>query len=368
MEDFAFEGDNFLTTSRRSRTRLGRRLHSSAAHLARLLRSTLSELGHEPSAEQAERAAFLVYRAMTGRQRDYHSIDHVFAVASGLPALARLAAIYHDTVYIQIDGGISDQIWERVGAAVRMDAERAFLAEAEALEPHIADVARIFGLEPGREIDAQGGLNEFLSAVLAVRELGPLLKQADLWTLAACIELTIPFRGADSRGLLPVARLGERLSRLSELRGARLDKRQLHEMLALAVRTANSDVHSFARADVGAFLDDTWRLLPETNPELQGTRAFSLGSYRGALCRTEIFLSTLNPSTIFQQYEGSPSHRLYGIFRGRAQINVAKSCEYLRARIVLAAVLEGLADQTGGDVPISYFIGSDSLLRGQGMT
>jgi hypothetical protein len=74
---------------------------SSISQLVRLFQNCMNELGRAANQQQLESWAFVVHRAMSRNSRDYHNATHVFVVARGLPALGRLAAIYHDTVYMQ---------------------------------------------------------------------------------------------------------------------------------------------------------------------------------------------------------------------------------------------------------------------------
>lgn len=334
-----------------------RKNSSSVSQLVRLFRSTLSEIGREPTTEAIEAMSFLVFQAMSGRSREYHGVGHVFTVASGLPPLGRLAAIYHDTVYHQVDQGFIPAVWSKISDLGKLHDDSHFALSAK-LDEKAHDVAMIFGFEPGDHIGAHDGPNEFLSAILAIRELGRYLDRKESWTIAACIEATIPFRSKDKQGRLPPEVIDRRIKRLATFRGENLSEKERSEIVRLAVRVANSDVQSFAQADVGAFLDDTWKLLPETNPEFHNDGAYSIHSYRQALSKTESFLSLLDPEVIFQQHGGVPTDRVFGIMQGRAQGNLAKGCEYLRAKIVTVSILEALADITGGDAPVSYFTGS----------
>jgi hypothetical protein len=323
------------------------------------MRSALGELGYEPPGARVEELAFLVFDAMTGHSRDYHGVGHVFAVASGLPALGRLAAAYHDTVYRQIDGGWLPAIGEKLGGSIRIDDKSGMdVTLAARLDDAAADVAAIFGYDPGRRIRLQDGLNEFLSALLAVRELEGILTRRELWTIAACIEATIPFRGRDAQNRTVPEAIRDRVAALAARRRERLSAAHVSGMVRLAVRVANSDVQSFAQADVGAFLDDTWKLLPESHPELNNSASYSIRSYSTALIKTEGFLSSLDPARIFQQFGGVPATRVYGLLQGRAHANLGKGCEYLRAKIVTVSIIMALAELTGGDAPVSYFTGS----------
>jgi hypothetical protein len=331
---------------------------ATVSDLARLLTESLEEArdgqGFAPSAEEIETATFLIYQAMTSRSRDYHGLAHLFNVAEELPAIARLAAIYHDIVYFHVDGGFPPNVSERIGDVVEHHSDRIFLTTAP--DALLADLAAIFGFSPGQELKHDGGLSEFLSAALAVRELQGFLGLKDLWAVAACIEATIPFR-VTVQGTTPDDLLGKRLACLRNGSAALTDE-EIETIQILAVRLANADVRSFGQPDLGNFLENTWQLLPETNPEFQRVGAYSIRSYREALVRMEGFLSNLDPDVIFRQHGTTPGDDEFQVMVHHAVSNLRSGSEYLRANIAAILVIEALAELTGGDGPISYFIGA----------
>ena len=331
---------------------------ATVTDLAKLLAESLEEVrgGQEvaPSAEEIESATFLVFQAMTSRSRDYHGLSHIFNVAEGLPALARLAAIYHDIVYFHVDGGFPPNVSERIGDVVEHRGDKIVLTMAP--DEMLTDLANIFGFSPGQELRHDSGLSEFLSAALAVRELRGFLSLKDLWAVAACIEATIPFRAA-VRGMTPDDMLGKRLGCLRRGNTTLTDD-EVERIRILAVRISNADVRSFGQPDLSDFLENTWQLLPETNPEFHKVGAYSIRSYRDALDRMEGFLSNLDPRVIFRQHGTTPANDEFQALLQRADNNLRSASEYLRANIAAMMVLEALAELTGGDGPISYFTGA----------
>ena len=291
---------------------------------------------------------------MTSRSRDYHGLSHLFNVAEGLPALARLAAIYHDIVYFHVDGGFPPNVSERIGDVVEHRADKIVLTTAP--DDMLADLATLFGFSPGQELKHDGGLSEFLSAALAVRELRKFLGLKDLWAVAACIEATIPFRVA-VQGMTPDNLLAKRLGCLRSGTAALTDE-EIERIQILAVGMSNADVQSFGQPDLSNFLEDTWQLLPETNPEFHKVGTYSIRSYREALVQMEGFLSNLDPRVIFRQHGTTPSDDKFQALIQRADNNLRSASEYLRANIAAIVVLEALAELTGGDGPISYFTGA----------
>ena len=291
---------------------------------------------------------------MTSRSRDYHGLSHLFNVAKNLPALAKLAAIYHDIVYFHVDGGFPPNVSERIGEVVKRRGDKIFLTPAP--DMIVADLIAIFGFSPGQELRHDAGLNEFLSATLAVRELHRFLSVKQLWAVAACIEATISFR-ATIQGMTPDCMLGKRLGSLRSGTVTLIDE-EIEEIQILAVRMSTADVQSFGQPDLSDFLGNTWQLLPETNPEFNKVGAYSIRSYREALIHMEGFLSNLDPQVIFRRHGTTPSDDEFQAMIQCATKNLRCAAEYLKANIAAMVVLEALAELTGGDGPISYFIGA----------
>ncbi len=189
-----------------------------------------------------------------------------------------------------------------------------------------------------------------------MRELHRFLSVKQLWAVAACIEATIPFRAAIQE-MTPDCMLGKRLGSLLSGTIALTDE-EITEIQILAVRMSTADVQSFGQPDLSNFLGNTWQLLPETNPEFNKVGAYSIRSYREALIHMEGFLSNLDPQVIFRRHGTTPSDDEFQAMIQCATKNLRCAAEYLKANIAAMVVLEALAELTGGDGPISYFIGA----------
>ncbi len=308
----------------------------------------------EIAVDEIESASFLVYRAMTNRSRHYHDLTHLFHVARDLPALAKLAAIYHDVVYFSVDGGFPTDVGERLADVMVCHDDRIYLTTSA--DEMVSDVATIFGFTAGQQLKQEGGLSEFLSAVLAVRELRNFLSDQNLWAVAACIEATIPFRPAVD-GVTPTDLLGMRLGCLR--RGTlSLTEEEIHDIKILAVRIANADVQSFGKPELSHFIENTWQILTETNADFHQAGAYSILTYRESLVRMKMFLSHLDPTVIFRQYGNTPDHDSYQTLIECSKDHLRDSLEYVKAHIVATSVVEALAERSGGDGPLSYFIGA----------
>jgi hypothetical protein len=127
-------------------------------------------------------------------------------------------------------------------------------------------VETIFGYEPGQPIDVTTGLNEFLSAVIAVRQLMDHLPTAVLAQIACCIHATIPFRRANPEtGKTHMEQLYDNMVTTNEKFHLGLTEGDLVKCVQRACLVSNCDVGNFGTTDRHWFLDNTWSLLPGTS-------------------------------------------------------------------------------------------------------
>lgn len=132
---------------------------------------------------------------------------------------------------------------------------------------------------------------------------------------------------------------------------------EVKDTVRLAVKMANKDVESFSELDTAKFLENTWKLLPEMNVPLRSRDVYSIREYRQALQRLETFFSTLDPTRVFHRYNGEPCEADFEQMVERAHFNIASGREYLRVKLLTQAILEALAEESGGDAPLSLFMG-----------
>ena len=314
-----------------------------------------------PAPLEIERWSVLVHEAMAARTRLFHGPEHIFDVAAGAGAdpVETLAILFHDLVYVQVDGALPPRVGELVAGVAEIEAGGGYRVAAAAGSAATADpvgqlARQVFGFAPGQALSPFSGLNEFMSAVVAGRALAPLVGLEITAAVVACIEGTIPFRGGGA-GADPFDRLAARLGALD---GVALDASAVAAAVRRAVRVANSDVGNFADADVARFLDNTWRLLPETNPALLVPAAYTIRQYRTALGKMEGFLSGLRAEQVFHRWGGEPDDATYARLLARAAANLGMAVRYLGVKLYAAAVLEALALASGGDAPLELFAGA----------
>jgi len=323
-----------------------------------LLHTALHELGADMPLAEEERLAVMIHQAMTVQARWFHTPEHVFDLVQPGRPHATLAALFHDLVYYQVDQGLLPKVTRLVQPSVETrEDELRIRAGADAGDTQLEMTMAVFGMQRGGTLSPFGGMNEFLSALVMNRTLGGVVRLVDLLRATACIEATIPFRMPDQDGLTPPEALAVRLARASDTMGLALSPEAVKDAVRQAVAFSNGDVANFGEKEATRFLDNTWKLLPETNPSLRVQGVYTVKSYRVALQKMEGFLRSLDPATIFLRYDGVPSEEEYRRKLSRARRNVITARSYLGIKLLTAAILDALAEISGGDAPMALFMG-----------
>jgi len=331
-----------------------------------LFRKAFQDLSVNITDAELAQLARQVQQTMTASTRVFHNVRHVFGLCEGMKPLQVLSAIFHDVVYWQIDGGLPEPFAGTLANVTRPEGDTLILQAIDPSDRATTLCAEVFGCCPGQVLSFQEGMNEFLSAIVAVRLLQHHLTPAQLVAVAACIEVTIPFRGLDNKGRSAVQALAQRLHSVAEQHGSEL--RVAPDEIAAFVKTiisdaidlANQDVAGFTRATPVQCLSNTWLLLKEGNAPLAAAGQHSLLEYRNALLRMSTFLGNLDTTQICQSHDGYPTAAAVATMNGVAEQNVRFSCDYLDVEIVFVAILEALARITGSDCPCTLLLGNYS--------
>jgi hypothetical protein len=326
-------------------------LRSPVHEIVNALWRALHDLGANADVDDVEDCGFAIHAALSSDGREYHNHEHVIEIASEGDPLEVIAALYHDAVYIQVDHGPP--------RSMKSELDRAFVAAGDGFrivcsDDTVADVLGVFGRKVGDVVTPTTSLNELASAVVAAIHLEQVLDREQRIAIAACIEQTIPFR-MDS-----VNELAARLAALG-LADATLDA-----TMRRAVRFGNRDVDNFCDNEPARFLDNTWKLLPESNPALHSPMVYTVRDYRVALQKMEAFLATLPAERVFHTYRDEPKPEIHARRVARTTGNLDLAGRYLRAKLYSIALVEAIADVTGGDVPVDYFMGGAKHTRGVG--
>ncbi len=306
----------------------------------------LHALGSKAEIEQIEHWGFSIHAALSAAGREFHNHDHVIDIAKHGDPLEVIAALYHDAVYIQVDQGPPRSMRTEMDRVLLQTEVGYRVLPAAASAQVTSDVLAVFARKVGDVVTPTTGLNEFASALVASIQLEHALDRVQRIGIAACIEQTIPFR-AD-----PVTSLRDRLHELA------LSKGEVEAIVTRAVRVGNRDVENFADNDPATFLDNTWKLLPESNPALHSPMVYTVRDYRIALQKMEGFLAQLEPERVFHTYGEEPRPEIHARRVARTAGNLELAVRYLRAKLYSIALVEAIAMETGGDVPLDYFMGA----------
>jgi len=350
-------------------SRLTETFHNALSSLGVLSSSSISELSLQET-DKIESMSNFIYDSMSNTARNYHFVQHVFDLLEGnvcrtkdgeqvLDEIAVLAAIFHDCVYSQVDGGLSALQREKLRGVIVQDESDGVLRTAPTSIDGEDSVSRmvmsIFGFRGDQTLSPMMGQNEFLSATIAVRELEPLLSTEQLVAIAVAIEATCPFRPpVDGKSALDL--LFERLCNTVGDFGLEMSDDDCVRAVQRAAILANEDVGNFGSTDHAWFLDNTWSLLPESNEALRDQDLYTVNHFLIAVYKLHGFFGFLQPDLIFQDFRGVPS--MTDSLTRHAARNLHVGGKYVSAKLLMISVIAAFAELTGGaDVPISLFIG-----------
>jgi hypothetical protein len=324
-----------------------------------LLKDALEGLGVDIPLDRLENLGIIVHEAMTVQARSFHTPAHIFDLSDASNPVQALAALFHDVVYYEIDQGFTPQIQTVLAPYIRVGETIRLVEEAPVEDDEVFYMTLdVFGFEPGQQLLPSRGQNEYLSALLMNKMLAPSVPLFYLVQITACIEATIPFRGKNEQGETPAQVLERRLETVNDTYAFNMSRKEIREAVKQAVAFSNKDVENFSERDTGRFLDNTWKLLPETNPSLRTGGIYTIQSYRRALEKMEAFLQQLDPDTVFNQYKDEPEPGEYQRIVALAYRNVHTARQYLGLKLLAMAILEALTQVTGGDAPVALFMGS----------
>lgn len=325
-----------------------------------ILVKVCSSLGAVIPCCDLERIGVIIHRIMSYQSRQFHTLEHVFGFMEQSDALASLAAIFHDLVYIQVDEGLPPDTETIIGPFVEWNGTDFLFRPCAAEDRDYRFCCALFGKDPQDAGPMKQGLNEFLSAFLMYKLIGNLVPADKLCAAAVCIEASIPFRAPDAEGRSSMERLELRLQAMSADYPESVHKDDIPELLHRAVQFSNLDVRDFKLEDPGAFLSNTWKLLPETNYALRHRGIYSIGEYRKALYSMMLFFRSLNPEYVFHSYQNVPDKQTMQVYTEKVRKNLKHSIHYLKAKLLAVGIIHAFAELSGGDAPIALFLGDIS--------
>ena len=332
----------------------------SSTYIARLIvgmKNSIDALNARSSYEQLESWAILIHESMSRSSRNYHSVQHVFDIAQDQndPILV-LSAFFHDCIYYHVDGGFNEyQATILEDVVDKKDSGLCLTTRTN--DCLLRMVESIFGFQPGQAVGPTSGLNEFLSAIVAVRKLEAALDPARLAQIACCIEATIPFRPTNDETPSTMDQLYDRMVKTNADFKLGMSDEDLVEAVRRAVRLSNLDVSNFATTDRAWFLDNTWSLLPETNEPLRQQYLYTVQEFQKAVFNLYGFFRFLKPTRIFMSFRGVPSPEELAVMTMEATRNLDIGSKYVRAKLLSISILAAFTVLTGGDAPMSLLVG-----------
>lgn len=337
--------------------------NESIHSLMDIVQRSMNELQVTIEPKVLESVSCLLYYSLKPHGRFFHSIKHAIDLTVEGQPLTSLAALFHDLIYYQIDGGFNHLVHPIIDPFITVVPSSEGLGiiylkeDLDDSDPLLKLNLGIFNFQVGQVLSPFGGLNEFLSSIVMSYTLKDYLSLRQLARMVVYLEGTIPFRASDEKGRDYFYTLAERYEKINQSMSLGESKNDRKETLQAAIALANRDVANFAENDARDFLDNTWDLIPETNLSLRHNDLYTIRDYRVALQKMNGFFSFLNPNNIYHQYENSPSDERLSHLEKLAQKNVAIAREYLRIKLVAATILDCFATLSGGDCPISLFMG-----------
>jgi hypothetical protein len=329
--------------------------------LIEILEQAFCNLQLNLPAAVVEDLAVTVHKAMSVEGRHYHTPEHVLSLASPADPIQSLAALFHDIVYYQVDRGFSSEVMAILRPYIDLDApgdpELPLPGQAYPDDLCYQVALDIFDFKPGQKLFSTPGFNEFLSALVMAKKLRHQVPNKVLLQVIVYIEATIPFRGKDEQGYTPFDGLEQRLRKASQDYHIPLSEEEIIATIRGAVVFANKDVENFAEKDPALFLVNTWKLLPETHFSLRAGGFYSIRDYRLALQHTDTFFSQMVPELVFHRCHGVPTDDEYWELVRCTRHNVSIARQYLGIKLLAIGILEALAESTGGDAPLSLFMG-----------
>ncbi|GAB1482047.1 hypothetical protein MASR2M78_08620 [Treponema sp.] len=323
--------------------------------LIEVLIDIAKSLKTECSCTEMEKTAIMIHRSMSYQARQFHTLDHVFGFLDSTDAIGSLAAVFHDLIYLQVDGGLPPDTQNILEPYLSFDGEEFKLQAASKDEDRPFELCLlIFGFKAGLTISPLSGLNEFLSALVMAKTLIGHLQERDLVAAVVCIEASIPFRPA-IQGLSMAETMEKRLRAAEGFLDLSQEERE--EAIGRAVHFANEDVKDFALNDPGAFLNNTWKLLPESNTTLRNRGAFTIKEYRTALDKMLRFFLSLDPASIYHSYKDVPDEAEMASLEALAKRNLQYAELYIKAKLLATGILEAISELSGGDAPMALFMG-----------
>ena len=117
------------------------------------------QLKVEVTPTQLSQVAKLISQTMTGPWRYFHSTEHIFEVGGTRDAIEVLAALFHDIVYVQVDGSVNFNLTYYLAPFIEEDREQLLIRKPTELpdDASFEMVMAIFGFVAGQVLSLVAG-------------------------------------------------------------------------------------------------------------------------------------------------------------------------------------------------------------------
>lgn len=319
-----------------------------------ILRNAMSKLGFPLHDDKICEISELITDAMGGVNRFFHNFDHLLMFADHEDAMIVIASLFHDLVYVQVDRTIPFNLTAYLTPFIQAKLGGLFIKSNLPKESKYLTIALdIFGLNIGDNLSSFRGQNEFLSALCTAHILDGFLPLSIIVRLMTIIELTIPFRPKENNLTAP-QQLEIRLQKVNQQFQLNLSEKEIRLTICQGVKLANIDVSGFASENVKDFINNTWLLLPETNPSLKYQCLYTVKDYCLALINTTKFISSLSPEMIFHHYHDYPCDQDYQLLIKRSQSNLDISKYYFIYQVVSLSILQAIINRFAASLPLCF--------------
>ena len=327
---------------------------SPIAEVAKAFQSCCDLLGKPITPYECEHFGQFLSLVYGAKNRAFHHLDHALEVGETCSPAGKIAAYFHDVVYKQVDHALLPELNSLFGIFdPKATLEVTIPSESRlANDPWALALIAIFEFAPAQVITPRSGMNEFLSAWVAIQKLSCILSREHILHIIACIEATLPFRG-DQTNPTVSEKLKSKVETAAKILRLELSDETLDFIIKDSVRISNNDIQGFTHA-AEAFLFDSWALLYESTPALQG-EFHSIGDYCTAISKQVIFLGGLRPNQLFMRYQDVPAPEDLETAFAQAAQNLKMGHDYLQAKLMDAAILKAFAEISGGDCPLNLF-------------
>jgi hypothetical protein len=97
------------------------------------LEGALEGLGVVAAREKTQKISNLIVGSMSGQWRLFHTPDHIFQVGLGGDDIEVISALFHDSVYVQVDKDIHSGLLSYIASFISVSDKQIFITNVKNL-------------------------------------------------------------------------------------------------------------------------------------------------------------------------------------------------------------------------------------------